>query len=91
MPIVHKSRTGKTYYLHTGQKRGGGAQYFLSTKSSGTLAEILPAGFEIYETVNGQAYLRRQQPKLSSSHFDGICTWRGTDIPPSGGEVDEFS
>ncbi len=64
MPIVHKSRTGKTYYLHTGQKRGGGSQHFMSTKSSGTLAETLPVGFEIYERVNGQAYLRRQQPKL---------------------------
>jgi len=64
MPFTHKSRTGKTYYLQTGPKRGGGTQHFLSTKSSGTLAEKLPAGFEVYETVNGQVYLRRQQPKL---------------------------
>ena len=39
-------------------------QHFLTTKPSGILAEALPAGFEIYETVNGQVYLRRQQPQL---------------------------
>ena len=64
MPFTHKSRTGKTYHLHTGPKRGGGTQYFLSTKSSGTLAQNLPDGFEVYESVNGQVYLRRQQPQL---------------------------
>ena len=64
MAIVYKSRPGKTYYLQTGPKRGGGSQHFLSTKPSGILAEALPVGFEIYETVNGQVYLRRQQPQL---------------------------
>ena len=64
MPITHTSRTGKTYYLHTGPRRGGGTQYFFSKKASGPLAERLPEGFESYETVNGQVYLRRQQPKL---------------------------
>ena len=64
MPIIHRSRTGKTYYLHTGPKRGGGVQHFFSTKPEGSLAERVPEGFEIHETVNGQVYLRREQPKL---------------------------
>lgn len=64
MPVIHKSRTGKTYYLHSGPKRGGGVQHFFSTKSAGNLVENLPPEFEIYETVNGQVYLRRQQPQL---------------------------
>lgn len=64
MPVIHRSRTGKTYYLHTGPKRGGGVQYFFSTKPTGALAACIPDGFEIYETVNGQVYLRRAQPKL---------------------------
>lgn len=64
MAIVHRSRTGKTYYLHTGPKRGGGIQHFVSTKPHGTLAESVPDGFEIYETVNGRVYLRRARPKL---------------------------
>jgi hypothetical protein len=64
MPVIHRSRTGKTYYLHTGPKRGGGVQHFVSTKADGPLAECVPDGFEIHETVNGQVYLRRVQPKL---------------------------
>ncbi len=64
MAITYTSRTGKTYYLHTGPKRGGGIQYYFSSKATGTLAEHLPKGFEVYESVNGQVYLRRQQPKL---------------------------
>jgi len=64
MPLIHRSRTGKTYYLHTGPKRGGGVQHFFSTKATGALAERVPEGFEIHETVNGQVYLRRAQPKL---------------------------
>jgi len=62
--VTHITRTGKTYYLHTGPKRGGGVQHFFSTKSAGSLAQRLPDGFEVYETVNGEVYLRRQQPKL---------------------------
>lgn len=64
MAITRTSRTGKTYYLHTGPKRGGGTQFYFSTKSTGQLAQSLPEGFEVYETINGQIYLRRQQPKL---------------------------
>jgi hypothetical protein len=64
MAITHTSRTGKTYYLHTGPKRGGGTQYFVSAKPAGPLADAVPEGFEIYETVNGQVFLRRRQPKL---------------------------
>jgi len=64
MPVTYHSRTGKIYYLHSGPKRGGGVQHFFSTKPDGTLADRVPDGFEIYETVNGQVYLRRAQPKL---------------------------
>jgi hypothetical protein len=64
MSVTHRSRTGKTYYPHTGPKRGGGVQHFFSTKTTGSLADRVPDGFEIYETVNGQVYLRRAQPKL---------------------------
>jgi hypothetical protein len=64
MPFMHTSRTDKTYYLHTGSKRGGGIQHYFSTKATGSLAECVPLGFEVYETVNGQVYIRRQKPKL---------------------------
>jgi hypothetical protein len=64
MPIIHINRSGKKYYLHTGPKRGGGTQYFLSTKPEGNLADQIPDGLEIHETVNAGVYLRRRRPKL---------------------------
>lgn len=64
MPIMHTSRTGQTYNLHTGPKRGGGVQYYFSMKAEGSLADIVPPGFEIYESVRGQVFLRRKQPKV---------------------------
>lgn len=72
MAITHTSRTGKNYYLHTGPKRGGGVQFSFSTKSDGNLADRLPDGFEVYESVNGQVYLRREmnlQDFISESLF----------------------
>src|SRR5437867_10976118 len=83
MAVTHTSRTGKTYYLHTGPKRGGGVQHFFSTNSAGSLAEQLPEGFEVYESVNGQVYLRRQQPKLI--HNDELnCIARCIEKPRTG-------
>jgi len=82
MSFSYRSRTGKTYYLHTGPKRGGGAQYFFSTKSDGTLAELLPKGFEVYETVNGQVYLRREQPKLIRDEERNCIVKRLSQAPP---------
>jgi hypothetical protein len=73
MAITYTSRTGKTYYLHTGPKRGGGTQCYVSTKEDGPLADRLPEGFEIYETVNGQVYLRRQPPKIiQDAELEGL-------------------
>ncbi len=64
MAVTRTSRIGKTYYLHVGPKAGGGVQYYFSTKSNGQLAEQIPEGYEVYETVNGQVYLRRRKPRL---------------------------
>src|SRR5262245_2916833 len=60
----HQTRRGEVYYLQSGPKRGGGTQYYFSRKQTGTAATALPDGFEIYETVDGQVYLRRKRPKL---------------------------
>ena len=64
MPFSYTTRRGKIYYLHTGPKRGGGIQHYVSTNPDGRLAESVPGGFEIYETPNGQVYLRRAKPAL---------------------------
>jgi hypothetical protein len=62
MAFAYTTRRGKTYYLHPGPKRGGGIQYYVSTDPKGQVADAIPEGFEIYETPNGQVYLRRKKP-----------------------------
>ena len=64
MNIQHTTRTGKTYYLHVGQGKSGKPNYFFSTEPEGPLVNSVPEGFEIYENVGGQVFLRRKQPKL---------------------------
>lgn len=62
MAFTYTTRRGKTYYLHTGPKRGGGIQHYVSTDPAGPLADAVPEGSEIYETPNGQVYLRKKKP-----------------------------
>jgi hypothetical protein len=64
MSIQHTTRTGKTYYLHAGQGKSGKPNYFFSTEPGGPLVNSVPEGFEIYENVGGQVFLRRKTPKL---------------------------
>lgn len=59
MGIQHTSRTGKTYYLHAGTPKTGKPKYFFSQKQDGQVADVIPDGFEIYENVDGQVFLRR--------------------------------
>jgi hypothetical protein len=64
MAFTYTTRHGKTYHLHTGPKRGGGIQHFVSTDPAGPVADAIPEGFEIHETPNGQLYLRKKKPAL---------------------------
>ena len=64
MNIQHTTRTGKTYYLHAGKGKSGKPNYFFSTAPEGPLVDSMPEGFEIYENVGGQVFLRRKTPKL---------------------------
>ena len=67
MGFAYTTRRGKTYYLHTGPKRGGGIQYFVSTDPEGPVCDAVPEGSEIYETPNGRVYLRKKKPALIES------------------------
>jgi hypothetical protein len=62
MAFTYTSRRGKTYYLRTGPKRGGGIQHYVSTDPKGPVADAIPEDFEVYETPNGQVYLRKKKP-----------------------------
>jgi hypothetical protein len=64
VPITHTNAKGKTYYLHQGTTKTGKPKYHFSMQSEGTLAESIPAGFEIYENPNAQVFLRRIPPKI---------------------------
>jgi hypothetical protein len=64
VPITHTNAKGKTCYLHQGTTKTGKPKYHFSMQSEGTLAESIPAGFEIYENPNAQVFLRRIPPKI---------------------------
>src|SRR4029453_1265485 len=54
VPITHTNAKGKIFYLHQGTTKTGKPKYHFSMQSEGTLAESIPAGFEIYENPNAQ-------------------------------------
>src|SRR5215813_4979954 len=64
VPITYTNAKEKTYYLHQGTTKTGKPKYYFSTQPEGTLAEAIPAGFEIYENPNAQVFLRRIPPKI---------------------------
>src|SRR5205814_5200407 len=64
VPITHTNAKGKLYYLHQGTTKTGKPKYHFSMQSEGTLAESIPAGFEMYENPNAQVFLRRIPPKI---------------------------
>jgi hypothetical protein len=64
MPITYTNAKGKTYYLHQGTTKTGKPKYHFAMQSAGTLADTIPAGFEIYENPNAQVFLRRIPPKI---------------------------
>ncbi len=64
MNVCHTARDGTIYYLHVGKTRKGNPTYFFSTKAKGDLADSLPAGYEVYENIRGQVFLRRPPAKI---------------------------
>jgi len=63
-PITYTNAKEKTYYLHQGTTKTGKPKYYFSTQPEGTLAEAIPAGFEMYENPNAQVFLRRIPPRV---------------------------
>jgi len=64
MSIQHTNRADKVYYLHVGARKNGKPNYYFSLEPDGALVDKIPAGFEVFENVNGQVFLRRKQPQL---------------------------
>ena len=64
MSIKQTSRTGKTYYLHEQLSAAGTRRYFFSTDPDGQRASAIPEGYEVYENVGGQVFLRKIPPQI---------------------------
>ena len=64
MPMEHVNRRGDTHFLHEGTTKTGKPKYFFSRKQEGTLAEAIPAGYEVYENPNAQVFLRKVLPRF---------------------------
>ena len=64
MSVEYTSRSSKLYYLHIGKTKKGNDKYFFSSKKNGNLAQNIPKGYEIYENVNSQVFLRKIQLKI---------------------------
>jgi len=64
VPITHTNAKGQTFTLYQGTTKTGKPKYYFAMQSEGTLAQAIPAGYEIYENPNAQVFLRRIPPKI---------------------------
>ena len=70
--IEYTSRKGDTYILQAGQTRTGKPALVVGRKLTGTPVEVLPAGYEIYESPGGgqvscaRSSTRRLAPRSAS-------------------------
>jgi hypothetical protein len=64
VPITHTNAKGQTFSLYQGTTKTGKPKYYFAMQSEGTLAQAIPAGYEIYENLNAQVFLRRIPPKI---------------------------
>ena len=64
MSIQHTSRSGKVYHLYAKTGKNGKPSYYFSTDTEGPAVDTIPTGYEIYENIPGQVFLRRIPKKL---------------------------
>ncbi len=64
VPIEYTNRRGEKYYIHVGETKTGKPKYYVALHAHGSLADVIPDGFEIYEGPNGQVSLRKVLPKV---------------------------
>jgi hypothetical protein len=64
VPITHTNAKGQIFSLYQGPTKTGKPKYYFAMRGEGTLAQAIPAGYEIYENPNAQVFLRRIPPKI---------------------------
>lgn len=70
--LERTSRTGKTYSLHVKTTVAGKQYYFFSMNAEGPQVEKVPDGYEVYENVNGQVFLRKKAPLSERRQRKGL-------------------
>jgi hypothetical protein len=65
-PVQRVSRTGKTYYLVQRISKTGRPAYTFTTTPQGQPVDAIPDGYEIYESVEAQVFLRKKVTLLVS-------------------------
>lgn len=64
MPITYTNRKGRTYFLCQGTTKTGKPRYYFTREPHETLAEGLPEGYKIRESINGIVSLTKARPAL---------------------------
>jgi len=49
VPISYTNGKGKKYYIHVGETNTGKPKYYVALRAHGSLEDVIPDGFEIYE------------------------------------------
>ncbi len=63
MAVIHVNRKGETYYLLVGRTKSGKPKFYTSKKPGENSAEVMPEGYEIYESpADGAVYARLIRP-----------------------------
>ena len=63
-PVHYTNRKGKTYYLHAKTTKVGKTRYVMARTAEEDALTELPEGYTIGESVNGQVYVGRIQPRV---------------------------
>lgn len=64
MSVTYENRKGDVYHLHQGTTKTGKPKYYFAKREPESPVEAIPEGYEIYESPNGQVFLRRERPKV---------------------------
>lgn len=81
-PFSYTTSDGATYYLHS-RRRGKRTLYAMGKDPQGALS-ALPEGYEVYQNIHGQAFIRRQLPRLISQTEEQLLATQLKRLRPSG-------
>lgn len=63
MSVEYTNRKGDVYYLHADRTPTGRPQYYCSREQSDSTLDVVPAGYEIWESPEaGLVYVRKAKP-----------------------------